>query len=96
MKTLILLATFAISNIALPVWSADSTVTHDMSQMNMNPTRDDREKMAKNHEQMGTCLRSDQDFKVCHEVFHTECKAMMGGSCYGMNMGKKMHKGTKK
>lgn len=95
MKTILLLATAALTNFALPVWAADATVPHDMSKMNMNPSKEDREKMAKAHEQMATCLRTDREFQVCHEALRTECKSLMGGACPGMEMGKGMHKGMK-
>ena len=61
----------------------------------MNPSQEDREKMAVAHTQMATCLRTEQDFKLCHEALHNECKSMMGGSCSGMDMGKVKHKGMK-
>jgi hypothetical protein len=96
MKSIMLLVTIAVTSFALPIWAADPAAPHDMSKMTMNPNKADREKMAKAHEQMATCLRSDQEFKVCHEALRTECKDMMGGSCPGMEMGKGMHKGSHK
>jgi len=95
MKTVMLLATIILTNFVSPVWAADPAAPHDISKMTMNPTKEDREKMAKAHEQMATCLRSDQEFNVCHEAMRTECKSMMGGSCPGIEMGKGMHKGMK-
>ena len=95
MKTIMLLATLALTNFALPAWAADSATPHDMSKMTMNPSKEDREKMAAAHTQMATCLSSDQDFMQCHDALHKECKSMMGGSCPGMEMGKGKHKGMK-
>ena len=95
MKTIMLLATVAITNFALPVWAADPASTQDMSKMAMNPSKEDREKMATAHAQMATCLRSDQEFAQCRDAFHKECQSMMGGSCPGMDMKKGMHKGMK-
>ena len=85
MKTIMLLASIALTTFALPVWAAEPP-PHDMSKMAMNPSKEDREKMAAAHTQMATCLRSDKDFMQCHEVLHKECKSMMGGSCPGMDM----------
>ena len=97
MKTIMLLVSIALTNFALPAWAADSTAPHDMSKMTMNPSKEDREKMAAAHTQMATCLRSDQDFKQCHDALPKECQSMMDGSCpeMEMGMGKGMHKGMK-
>ena len=95
MKTMILLGTIALMNLALPVWAADPASPHGMSKMTMNPSKEDREKMAAAHAQMATCLRSDQEFMQCHDALHKECTSMMGGSCPGMDMKKGMHKGMK-
>jgi hypothetical protein len=95
MKKILVLATIALTNFALPAFAADAKATHEMSEMTMNPSKEDREKMAKAHEQMAACLRTDQEFKACHEALKNECKSMMGMSCEGMEMGKGMHKGMK-
>ena len=95
MKTIMLLITITLTSFALPVWAADPAAPHDMSKMTMNPSKEDREKMAAAHTQMAACLLSDQDFMQCHDALHKECKSMMGGSCPGMEMGKGMHKGMK-
>ena len=79
----------------MPVFAADTAAPHDMSKMAMNPSKEDREKMAKAHEQMATCLRSDKDFKTCHEALHSECESTMSRSCSDMEMGKDMHKEMK-
>lgn len=95
MKTIMLLVTIALTNLAMPAWAADPVAPHDMSKMTMKPSKEDREKMAAAHAQMATCLRSDQDFMQCHDALHKECQSMMGGSCPGMEMGKGTHKGMK-
>ncbi|MBC7421250.1 MAG: hypothetical protein H7328_11025 [Bdellovibrio sp.] len=95
MKTVILLAAMGMINFSLPTWAVETDKPHDMSKMSMNPTKEDREKMADAHMQMATCLRSDQEFMQCHDALHKECKSMMGGFCPGMEMGKSMHKGMK-
>ena len=94
MKVTTLVIAIALTNFALPAWAADPVAPHDMSKMVMNPSKEDREKMAAAHTQMATCLRSDQDFKQCHDALHKECQSMMGGSC-PMEMGKGTHKGMK-
>ncbi len=95
MKAIFFLVSVALTNVALPAWAADSAAPHDMSKMTMNPSKEDREKMAAAHAQMATCLRSDQDFMQCHDALHKECKSLMGGSCPGMEMGDGMQKGMK-
>jgi hypothetical protein len=95
MKTIVILATVALTNFTMPVWAADSSATHDMSKMTMNPSKEDRDKMAIAHTQMAACLRSDQNFMQCHDALHKECQSMMGGTCPGMEMGQGMHKGMK-
>lgn len=95
MKTIMLLVTIAFTNFALPAWAADAVAPHDMSKMTMNPSKEDREKMAAAHAQMATCLRSDQNFMQCHDALHKECQSMTDGSCPGMEMGKGKHKGMK-
>lgn len=81
MKTSMLFVTAALISFALPAWS-DMDDHHDMSKMNMNPSKEDREKMAKAHEEMAACLRTDQAVKACHEALHKE-------------MGMHMHKESK-
>jgi hypothetical protein len=90
MKTIVLLVTIALTNFALPVWAAETAATQDMSKLAMNPSKEDREKMAAAHAQMETCLRSDQEFMQCRDAFHIECQSMMGRSCLGMNLKKGM------
>ena len=95
MKTVILLAAIGMMNFGAPTWAAETDKTHDMSKMSLNPTKEDRQKMAAAHTQMAACLGSDQEFMQCHDALHKECKSMMGGACPGMDMGKGMHKGMK-
>lgn len=95
MKTIMLLVTIALTNFSFPAWAADPIAPNDMYKMNMNPSKEDREKMATAHAQMVTCLRSDQDYTQCHEALHKECQSMMSGSCPGMEMGKGIRKGMK-
>ncbi len=97
MKKIMLLVIIALTNISIPAWAADPVAPHDMSKMTMDPSKEDREKMATAHAQMATCLRSDQEFIQCHDALHKECQSMMSGSCpgMGMEMGKGMHKGMK-
>ena len=94
MKSIMLLTLCALS-ITSTSWGADSSKATDKGAMAMNPSKEDREKMAVAHEKMATCLRSAQEFKECHEALHKECKAMMGGTCPGMEMEKGMGKGMK-
>ena len=91
MKTFILATAFVLTALTQPSYAAESSAP------NMAPkemSKEDREEMAKAHEQMAACLRSTEDPKSCHEVLHKKCESMMGGSCMGMekHKGKRMHK----
>lgn len=96
MKTIMLLALLTLTHLASPAFAAaDSSKAADKSAMSMTPSKGDREKMAVAHEQMATCLRSDQEFKQCHEELHKKCESMMGNSCSEMEMGKNNKKSIK-
>ncbi len=65
-------------------------------------TSEQRESMAKSHEQMAACLRSDKAVDACHEEMMSACKSnsscqgMWGQGMSGHHMGKDhMGKGTK-
>lgn len=58
----------SLTNLSFPAWAADPIAPNDMYKMNMNPSKEDREKMATAHSQMVTCLRSDQNYTQCHEA----------------------------
>jgi len=47
----------------------------------LEPTPDTREKMAALHEQMATCLRSDQAFSACQAQMVKSCKEQLGNEC---------------
>ncbi len=89
-----MMTTFSFQAIA-----ADAKKTQDMSNMNMNMNMnmslEDREKMAVSHQNMATCLRTDQNFKICHDALKSECQSMMGATCSEMDMEKPMRKGMK-
>ncbi|WP_141731596.1 hypothetical protein [Oligoflexus tunisiensis] len=61
-------------------------------------TKEQRETMAKNHEMMATCLRSDRSVGECHEEMMKSCKdndaCPMKGRM-GMHHGMHEGKGTK-
>ncbi len=64
----------------------------------MEPTTEQRQKMAEAHEQMATCLRSDKPIAECHKELVGKCEETMGkGGCMmGMHMkGKMGHGGMK-
>jgi len=45
------------------------------------PTKEQREQMAKVHEHMAACLRSDKTMRECHEAARKECQEAMGDTC---------------
>lgn len=44
------------------------------------PSKEQREKMAANHEKMSACLRSDKPLKDCHDEMRKSCEENKG-SC---------------
>jgi hypothetical protein len=45
------------------------------------PTKQEREQMAKTHEHMAICLRSEKSMRECHEAMRKECEASLGDRC---------------
>lgn len=45
------------------------------------PTKEQREQMAKMHEQMAACLRSDKTVRECREAMRAQCQQDMGEHC---------------
>ena len=97
MKSATLVLAIALTIFSAPyssnTWAAQTVAPFDQPGMSMNPSQAEREKMANSMETMADCLRSDEAFASCHDAFRSECEAMMGGSCMGMEHGK--HKGMK-
>jgi len=50
-----------------------------------NMTVEQRESMAKAHEQMAVCLRSDKDMTVCHDELMTSCRGTDACPMMGMD-----------
>jgi hypothetical protein len=57
------------------------------------PTKEQREQMAKVHEMMAACLRSDKSVMECREAAHKQCEEAMGPQCHMMGpmMGPEHH-----
>jgi hypothetical protein len=49
------------------------------------PSKQDREQMAKLHEHLAACLRSDKTMRECHEAARKECEDTMGDKCQMMH-----------
>ena len=92
-QTLILALT---ASIVLGSFFAQAQSAKGMKSMSA-PTKEQREEMAKVHEQMATCLRSDKPIQECHEEMmknHPRMNGMMD-NCPMRNkpgMNKMMHK----
>jgi hypothetical protein len=69
------------------------TVMKGKGKMKMTPEQ--RENMAKSHEQMAACLRSDKTVPECHEEMMNACEKTMGKECKKMMMHNGRHKGMK-
>jgi hypothetical protein len=69
---------------ALCVLAVGAAVAADDSPSDMHhapPSKQDREQMAKLHEHMAACLRSDKTMRDCHEAVRKECQDTMGDKC---------------
>ena len=55
------------------------------------PSKESREQMARVHEQMAACLRSDKAFAECRAQMQSACHSAMGPQC-PMMMGPGMQK----
>ena len=93
MKSILLATTLTLTAFTLPTYAAEPPAPHAAAKA---MSKEDREEMAKAHEQMAACLRSAEDPKTCHEALHKKCDSMMGGSCGDMRMGKGMEEGKHK
>ncbi len=69
-------------------WGADPTPATSSTAA---PSKEDREKMAKLHEQMATCLRSDKSIADCRSEMMQSCRSSVGAQgCQMMGMGGRM------
>lgn len=87
MKKQILVSAIIMMSMVSFVKAEEATPEAGKKPAMMTPSKEDREKMAKAHEQMAACLRSEQDMKSCMDALHSECKATMGDSCPAMGPG---------
>jgi predicted HAD superfamily phosphohydrolase YqeG len=85
-RTIVAFALFLAAS-AAPALCADmKKADHKMAVMNMTPEQ--REEMAKTHEKMAACLRSDKPMMDCHKEMMESCK-MGKTSCPMMGRGMK-------
>ncbi len=95
MKTLILSVALLIAS--ANAWAEDKAVKAPPSSGKTTAiTPEQREEMAKTHEKMAACLRSDADISTCHNEMMTSCKEnkscpMMGQGEHKMKHGAKPH-----
>ena len=73
-----------------------SLTVNAKNHMMPEPTKEQREKMAGNHEKMAQCLRSEKTMKDCHDEMKKSCEEggkeacpMMGKMGHGMMKHKK-------
>jgi hypothetical protein len=89
MKSIPLIAVVTLTGFVSPIWALQNSSPHSPSIMIMNPSQEARENMANAYEKMAACFRSDQEFKVCHNILKTECESILGGHCEHMGMKRK-------
>lgn len=79
-KPIILLASYLLSFSILAAEKPSATQPNKVK--SAEPSAEQRENMAKHHEQMAACLRSNKPIDVCHEEHMKACGA--GKGCLGM------------
>jgi hypothetical protein len=58
-----------------------SALAAEQSTAAPEPSKESREQMARLHEQMAACLRSDKAFAECRTQMQTACHSAMGAQC---------------
>ena len=94
-QSLVLLL-YALSAIGVgAALAADPPSPASPSAQQSAPSKATREQMAKLHEQMAACLRSDKTFSECRQEMMKSCQATIGSSgCPMMGMGPGMGRGS--
>lgn len=96
MKTAVLILTMAIGAFGTQAWSVEAQeYGATAKKLDAEPSKEKREKLAVSLTDMAACLRTDLKFMKCHDAMIEDCKVIMGEDCHGMQMGGKMHQGTK-
>ncbi|MCX6129827.1 MAG: hypothetical protein NTX25_12305 [Proteobacteria bacterium] len=90
-KLLILLASYLFSFSILAAEKPSAPKPNKVKSAELSAEQ--RENMAKHHEQMAACLRSDKPIDVCHEEHRKACGADKGCLGMGHNMGHDMGPG---
>jgi hypothetical protein len=88
MKKFISAIAFASLTISMSVsaFGADKTkAMHKGMGMGMEPTTEQRQKMATVHEAMATCLKSDKPMADCRTEMMKSCEESMGQDCSMMH-----------
>ena len=77
---------FAYTMIALMASSLPSVQAQEKAEAPKPKTvsKEDRESMAKIHEKMAECLRSDKSIQDCHSSMRKDCQGMGELGCPGM------------
>jgi predicted HAD superfamily phosphohydrolase YqeG len=71
-RTILAFALFFAASTAPAICAETMKANHKMAVMNMTPEQ--REEMAKTHEKMAACLRSDKPMMDCHKEMMESCK----------------------
>lgn len=95
MKILKIAVVTAGMAINFSAWSSEGTRTPSSTEHHMNmDTPEMRQKMARMHELMASCLKSNRSMNECHQEMMQNCPMMKEGKCemHGMmGMGMKGH-----
>jgi hypothetical protein len=71
-------------SMSVSVFGGEKMKTMDKG-MTMEPTTEQRQKMAKMHESMAACLRSDKPMQDCKKEMMNSCEDSMGKECKMMH-----------
>lgn len=88
-KLIVIMSIFSALSIG-SVFAQTPTPSASSEKGGWNLTPEQRENMAKMHEDMAKCLRSTKPMKECHEEMKKSCESM-GKDCPMMEHGKGMH-----
>lgn len=90
-------ARFSLAITAAALVAMGSVVVCDAGPATGNaqpPSKEQREEMARAHEKMAACLRSDRPFADCHQEMMQTCRDVSGGRGCGMGMGQGATRGA--
>lgn len=87
MKTAMMSLVVLFSLLSASAFSQENAKANAPKGPTKEPTKEQREAMALNHEKMAACLRSDKNIISCHKEMRESCMKSGEQNCPGMGMG---------